>query len=108
MKCREFQTLIPKIVNNEIPDSELDKVINHVTNCKDCYDEMEIYYVLQYGLSDSDNNDMDFVGQLNDKIRHMKGRARHFEFLNSAYNTLYVLSNAAVIIAAVYFLFAFL
>ena len=57
MECRDFQKLIPKIIDDDIPEEDLEKVLEHVKFCKDCYDEMEIYYVLKYGFGEDDNND---------------------------------------------------
>lgn len=51
-------------------------MLEHVKSCKDCYDEMEIYYVLKYGLGEDDNNDnMNFIGLLDEKITGLEKNA---------------------------------
>ena len=50
MKCADFQKMIPDIINNTVPDEKLDEVIEHIDNCKDCREELEIHYILRYGL----------------------------------------------------------
>ena len=52
MKCADFQKMIPDIINNTVPDEKLDEVIEHIDNCKDCREELEIHYILRYGLGD--------------------------------------------------------
>ena len=47
MECRDFQKLIPKIIDDDIPEEDLEKVLEHVKSCKDCYDEMEIFTDIQ-------------------------------------------------------------
>lgn len=106
MNCREFQKKIPEIIENKIPDEELESVIEHVEKCKDCYDELEIYYVLQYGLNDSDNKQsMNFVGRLDNKIKKMKGHLNHYEVANAFYNGIYVVGNTAIFAALIYTIF---
>ena len=55
MKCMEFQKLIPDIINGIVPDEMLEEVLEHVETCSECYDELEINYILQYGLGDDDS-----------------------------------------------------
>ena len=80
MECRDFQKLIPKIIDDDIPEEDLEKVLEHVKSCKDCYDEMEIYYVLKYGFGEDDNNDnMNFIGLLDEKITGLEKKCRIYQ-----------------------------
>lgn len=106
MKCREFQKIIPDIINEKIPDNALEEVIEHVESCHDCYDELEIYYVLQYGLKDTDSKQsMNFVGRLDRKIKKMKMHLKHYEIANAFYNGVCVISNTAIFAALIYTIF---
>lgn len=106
MNCREFQKKIPDIINGKVPDEQLEDVIEHVDTCHDCYDELEIYYVLQYGLKDTDNKQsMNFVGRLDRKIKKMKRHLKHYEIANAVYNGVYVVSNTAIFAALIYTIF---
>lgn len=106
MNCRDFQKIIPNIISEKIPDKDLSKVIEHVEACPDCYDELEIYYVLQYGLRDADNKQsMNFVGRLDRKIKRMKIHLKHYEFASAVYNGLYVISNTAIFAAMIFTIF---
>lgn len=109
MKCRKFQKLIPKILLNRVQDEELKEVIDHVENCKDCYDELEIHYILRYGLGDDDSKEsMDFIGQLERNIDNMKTRYKRFEYLHSIYMFVQVSAYTAVIGSFIYFFFKIL
>lgn len=106
MNCREFQKIIPDIINGKIPDEQLEEVIEHVDTCHDCYDELEIYYVLQYGLKDTDKKQsMNFVGRLDKKIKKMKRHLKHYEVANAIYNGINVISNTAIFAALIYTIF---
>lgn len=87
MKCREFQRCIPGILKNQIPVENLAEIIEHVDGCKDCYDELETYYVIQYGLEDNDDEDesMDFVGRLEGNLIKMKKKALNYDFSRAVY-----------------------
>ena len=86
MKCRDFQKNISGIIKKQIPVEDMAELIEHVENCKDCYDELETYYVIQYGLSD-DNYDesMDFVGRLERNLLRMKKKVRKFDIARAIY-----------------------
>lgn len=86
MRCRDFQKKIPGIIKKQISVEEMAELIEHVENCKDCYDELETYYVIQYGLSDNDYEEsMDFVGSLEKNLIRMKKKARKFDVAKAIY-----------------------
>lgn len=106
MECRDFQKLIPKIIDDDIPEEDLEKVLEHVKSCKYCYDEMEIYYVLKYGFGEDDNNDnMNFIGLLDEKITGLEKKCHYYEMASSLYEAVYIISNTAVFGTLIYILF---
>ena len=108
MDCQRFQKVIPEILKGNIPDAESMKVIEHIENCPDCYEEMEIYYVLQYGLNDSDNKEsMNFVGRLDNEITRIKTKTRRRELISSITGSLFIICNCVAFLAAIYVLFMF-
>jgi|GEM_PF-1122443 len=68
MNCRKFQNYINSFLNNELLDRDiLKEFIIHALSCKECYDELEIYYTLQVGLelAESDASmSFDFKGEI--------------------------------------------
>ena len=103
MNCREFQKRIPDIINNKVPDECLLDVVNHVERCKDCYDELEIYYVLEYGLKDDDSKkSMNLIGRLNGRIKKLRNKAdRHYSMV-SLYNLIRICAFTAITGAAIF------
>ncbi len=106
MKCRDFQKMIPDIIEKKVPDNMLEDVINHLESCKDCYDELEIYYVLQYGLGDDDSTaSMNFVAQIEDNIKDMKRHLNHIENATAVYALTQISAYTAIAGSIIYVLF---
>ncbi len=71
MNCLETQSKIMAFIENKLPDDELREFIKHVRSCKNCYEELDIYYTLIVGmkqLDESDNISTDFKNALD---RHL-------------------------------------
>ncbi len=81
MNCHEFQTLIqPFLKKEELSPEQLDAFLEHAAVCRECYDELEIYYILQIGLNEAEHSDtsLDFRSEL----KHFLWRAgRDLEYL---------------------------
>ncbi|MGN0379385.1 MAG: zf-HC2 domain-containing protein [Butyrivibrio sp.] len=108
MKCMEFQKLIPDIINGTVDDEHLEDVIGHLESCRECYDELEINYILQYGLSDDDSAaSMDYVGQLERNLSRMKKRLRGIELYKSVSSLINISAYTAVAGAFIYVLFKY-
>ncbi len=56
MECKEAQQLVKAYIDGEIRDKELDKFLEHIENCKDCYEELEINYTIFSALMKLDDN----------------------------------------------------
>ncbi len=108
MKCSDFQKLIPDIVGNAVPDRYLDDVIEHVNECKDCREELEIHYILRYGLGDDeDEKATDFIGQLENTIENMKTRQRRFTIQRSVFMLIRLTAYTAIAGSFIYVFFKF-
>lgn len=71
MNCLEAQSKIMAFIENKLPDDELREFIKHVRSCKNCYEELDIYYTLIVGmkqLDESDNISNDFKNALDRHI----------------------------------------
>lgn len=71
MNCLEAQSKIMAFIENKLPDDELREFIKHVRSCKNCYEELEIYYTLIVGmkqLDEEDNISTDFENALDKKL----------------------------------------
>ncbi len=78
MSCRRFQQQLNKFIKDEIDPEELDFFISHAKNCKDCYEELEINYMVNVGLEMIENDDkasFDLAGQLKKKLSQLERKA---------------------------------
>lgn len=107
MKCRDFQKEINRIIKKQIPVEEMAELIEHVENCKECYDELETYYVIQYGLSDEEDDDesMDFVGRLETNLVRMKKKAHKFDIARAIYAFINISAFTAIGGTLIYVIF---
>lgn len=60
MNCNEFRKEINKFVNNEIDEDIVEEFIEHYRTCKECNEELEIYYMINKTFN-ADSNDGDTV-----------------------------------------------
>lgn len=77
MNCLEAQSKIMAFIENKLPDDELREFIKHVRSCKNCYEELEIYYTLIVGmkqLDEEDNISTDFENALDKKLEEEMNR----------------------------------
>lgn len=107
MNCSDFQKIIPDIIDGSVEDEKLAEVVEHVEHCKDCYDELEIYYVLRYGLDDDSGKPMNFVRQLEDNIMDMKRHGERYAVARSAYIFTQLAAYAAIAGSLIYVVFKF-
>lgn len=56
MNCLEAQGLIMKYINNELSAVDLECFLEHIEQCSDCKEELEIYYILTTGMQQLDND----------------------------------------------------
>lgn len=75
MNCREAQALIVPFIEGKLSDEQKEKFIEHIENCTDCYDELEVYYIVMVGVKQLDEEDhilVDFNGDLKKYIAFQK------------------------------------
>ncbi len=95
--CKYFQNLIHAFENDELPLKSRELFVEHLDKCKDCREEFEIYYLIEYGLNDTTINSnnikyksymdvLDFKGvverKLNDATQDIKDIKSMNNFMN--------------------------
>ena len=97
MTCKEATQYIMPYINDEMTDKEVQRFLDHVEHCDDCYEELEVYYTLYAGLAqlDSDGNDFDMRNLLEKAIDVSKGRVR----AHKQFNSFYILSQIVAVIS---------
>lgn len=96
MTCLEAQTKIMAFIDNKLSDEELYDFVKHVKNCKNCSEELEIYYTLLVGMKQLDNNEnlsADFKRDLEKKLDDSMHRLNNTNKLKK--------SSVAVIVLAI-------
>ncbi len=52
MRCKEWQKMIPGFLEDTLENREMEGFIEHVQACEDCYEELEIMFMLSIGLQE--------------------------------------------------------
>ena len=73
MNCQNAQSMVLNFINNKLDKEETRAFIEHVRDCKDCWEELEIYYVMLVGLKQLDEGEelaADFRKKLQNELTH--------------------------------------
>lgn len=75
MNCREAQSLIVPFIEDKLDDEQLEAFLAHIESCSECYDELEVYFIVFSGTRQLDDNYdeiSDFKGELTKYIERKK------------------------------------
>lgn len=102
MTCQEAERLVTPYIRDELAGDELEAFLNHIDECPNCREELEIYFMVDVGLRqlDHDSATYDIAGDLEHKIEESYLKVSHmwmFRMFHYAVNTLGVM---AVIVTA--------
>ena len=56
MDCKTAQKLIIPYINKQLDEHLLTEFLDHIAHCKECYEELEIHFTIQYALHKLDEN----------------------------------------------------
>lgn len=78
MTCMEAEKMVIPYINDELTPRELEEFVDHMQNCANCREELEIHYMVDVGLKKLDDEDgtFDIVGDLNRKKEESEGILR--------------------------------
>ena len=71
MNCQNAQSMVLNFINNKLDKEETKEFIEHIGSCKDCWEELEIYYVMLIGLKQLDEGEelaADFKEKLQNEV----------------------------------------
>lgn len=99
MTCKEAMQYIMPYINDEMTDKEIQVFLEHIKGCKDCYEELEVYYTIYAGLAqlDSDSSEFDMGNILEEAIEVSEGRVR----AHRNFNGVYILSQVVAVISLI-------
>ena len=106
MTCKEAEQMIMPYISDELTDKELAPFLEHIYDCKACYEELEVYYTLYAGLAqlDGKSEELDMRNILPEALRFSEMRVRGRKILNLCYTlsqVLAVLALTAVVIVEI-------
>jgi len=106
MNCKQFQKYIPQFFAEELNIEETESFLLHVTECKECAEELETMHLLEVGLlqldSDGKDENYDFKKLLKGKLDAAEKRLRKAHRARKVHNTIVALANIAAAIGMIY------
>ncbi len=103
MDCQEAQRLVMPYIQDELMPEELEEFLEHVESCKDCQEELEIYFTVALGLRqlDEGSGSYNIKGEMEASLEESRRqvRIRHLlKISRYAVNTLAGLGLAVTIL----------
>ena len=77
MDCKTVRSIIHLYLDNELPAEQMEPFLKHVHSCPDCYEELELSYIMLEGMRRLDyggNIAVNFQEELNNKMRRQLQR----------------------------------
>lgn len=108
MDCKTFQELINDFIFDKIEYSDdLEEFLCHAKECKNCNEELELYYTIHRGLGDApapvENDEMmSFEDELNNIFSFYDEHFEKQHFLNKAGKISIIVFIAMIICAGIY------
>lgn len=99
MDCREAQKLIKDYIYGRLPDEKKEEFVNHIRSCRDCYEELDIYYTVEVGLNglrDDHLTDLDLKGRLEQELKDLETQVQQYKMNTFFRYALLTLSYLAV------------
>lgn len=98
MNCNDARKNIIPYINEQLHMDDTLQFIKHVNECSECKDELEIYYILEHGLSDREEDvSFDFQKSLNEQLEREEKELESEQILLSYYKIVYNTAVAAMI-----------
>ena len=70
MNCEQAKKMVSGYLDNTLTDYELQMFLEHIGSCSDCYNELEINYIIYVGLEslDDENASYDLSGKMKQSV----------------------------------------
>lgn len=79
MTCLEAQSNIMAFIEKKLPDDRISDFVKHMRYCKNCREELEIYYTLIVGMHQVDHNQelsQNFAKDLEDELNRLEHKVK--------------------------------
>ena len=107
MKCVETKGMINRFVEKKLSYQELEQFLQHVEQCDDCMDELDIYYTMHKAfdlLDTGTHQNYNFKEMLNEEL-HMARRAVLLHRTSLVLRDIFFAGIAILALLGLYFLF---
>ncbi len=103
MTCQEAERLVTPYIRDELSGDELEAFLAHLENCRNCQEELEIYFMVDVGLKqlDSGSGTFDIIGTLQKRIEESYAKVRRmwaFRTIRYAVATLCAMAVAVTVL----------
>lgn len=109
MECSDARKQIVPFIKKQLSIDDTYRFINHINGCSECMDELEIYYILEHGLSDDydDEISFDFKEMLNKQLSEEKSEIESDRLMMSYSRLVYAIASVVVFLALGWFMFRY-
>ena len=101
MKCKDFEKQIPLYQDNMLSTKELSAFVTHLDDCRECQEEMTIYYLVNEGIMHlEEEGDFDLQKIMGG---HRERLAARLQMRHRIFMLIYASSALLLVVAAVIF-----
>ena len=102
MNCKEEERLIPFYLKDELNEKKSQEFLEHVKECKSCYEEMEIQYLASTGLEWLESgSSFDLECEMKKILFNSEKKLKHKRMIRIAGTVINILAIASIIITLV-------
>ncbi len=86
MTCREAESLVIPFIHDELDDETAADFLEHIDGCADCREELEIYYTVEAGIRQLDENigSSNIKGDMEEDLQNCRQHLYHVRLLHMA------------------------
>lgn len=109
MDCNNARKQIVPYIKSQLSMEDTRQFIRHVNECSECKDELEIYYILEHGLSGEEAEiSFDFTKSLNEQLETDEKNIDSEQALLAYYQLVYDVASVVLFVTVGIFVFAYL
>ena len=101
MDCKTAQSLVIPYINDQLSDEETEDFLEHIENCKECYEELEIHFTVHYVLQKLDEDDkvsFNIPKMLKENLKNAKNRIHRRKIFHGVRVCVVVLSEILLLL----------
>lgn len=106
MNCEQASLCIKPFIEGKLEDDQLEDFLDHVCGCKECYEELDIMFIVSeglHGLKSDENASFDFTGMLAGKIEKSRRKLKAAKRRHKVYFFIDLIASIALILASLRF-----